>query len=321
MPLVGTRSARALGEVQPRVLAGELRRLPLVLLRASASPSRTRPSRSRTASAGGGRPRRAVLVAESHAAVAGRGHARGLVRAHHEPVAADPRRRRPDQPGAPQRAARRADRRRAGDARRRRAHPARPRSGEGEPAHPRLRRPVPRRADPRRRTWSRWDHRRKRVLYLSLADRPRPRPPRRGHRRRAARAPSGRADRLARPASGDAGARGGRRARAPGQPVAGQRVRAHRGRGRRARPALLRGAAPDGRGAAGELHGLPRRRAGDAVRPRGRRRGLGRRPLPAREPGAQTVRVRVAHRLRRLPADARRRRRARRWSRPTTTPR
>ncbi len=48
-------------------------------------------------------------------------------------------------------------------------------------------------------------------------------------------------------------------------------------------------------------------RDGD-VRPRGRRRGLGRRPLPAREPRAQAVRVRVAHRLRRLPADAGRRR-------------
>jgi pimeloyl-ACP methyl ester carboxylesterase len=47
------------------------------------------------------------------------------------------------------------------------------------------------------------------------------------------------------------------RARAPGQPPPGQRVRAHRGRVRRARPALLPGDPPDGRDPAGQLHGLP----------------------------------------------------------------
>ena len=44
------------------------------------------------------------------------------------------------------------------------------------------------------------------------------------------------------------------------------------------------------------------------VRPRDRRRGVGRRPLPAREPGAQAHGVRLDDRLRRLAADARRRR-------------
>ena len=50
------RHLRGLGEVQPPLLASRLPRLPRVLLRADASPSRTRPSRSRTASAGRSRP-------------------------------------------------------------------------------------------------------------------------------------------------------------------------------------------------------------------------------------------------------------------------
>ena len=45
-----------------------------------------------------------------------------------------------------------------------------------------------------------------------------------------------------------------------------------------------------------------------ALRPLGGRRGLGPRPLPAREPGAQAGAVRLDDRLRRLGADARRRR-------------
>ena len=57
-----------------------------------------------------------------------------------------------------------------------------------------------------------------------------------------------------------------------------------------------------------ELHGLPRRRARRALRPVDRRRGLGARLLPAREPRAQARALRVADRLRRLAADARGRR-------------
>ena len=49
-----------------------------------------------------------------------------------------------------------------------------------------------------------------------------------------------------------------------------------------------------------------------ALRPGDRRRGLGRRLLPPREPRAQALRVRLDDRLRRLAADARRRVRARR---------
>ena len=61
--------------------------------------------------------------------------------------------------------------------------------------------------------------------------------------------------------------------------------------------------------------------ASSRLRPLDRRRGLGDRLLPAREPGAEARRLRVADRLRRLAADARRRRARGRRSPPTTTPR
>ena len=48
--------------------------------------------------------------------------------------------------------------------------------------------------------------------------------------------------------------------------------------------------------------------AAGGLRCLGRRRGVGARPLPAREPGAEVGAVRLADRLRRLPADAGRRR-------------
>ncbi len=84
---------------------------------------------------------------------------------------------------------------------------------------------------------------------------------------------------------------------------------AHGARVARPRAALLPGAAADGRDPAGELHGVPRRRRatssydlwiGDEA--------WERRPLPAREPRAEARAVRLADRLRRLPADARGRR-------------
>ena len=53
-----------------------------------------------------------------------------------------------------------------------------------------------------------------------------------------------------------AGAGGARRAGAPGARVAGQRERAHRVRGGRARPARVPGAAADGRDPGRQLHGL-----------------------------------------------------------------
>ena len=106
-----------------------------------------------------------------------------------------------------------------------------------------------------------------------------------------------------------------------GEPSPRERVDAHRERVRRARPALLPGDPEDGRDPARQLHGLPRPRARRAVRPLDRRRGVGARLLPAREPGAEASRLRLADGLRRLAADARRRRARRRSSPPTTTPR
>ena len=71
-----------------------------------------------------------------------------------------------------------------------------------------------------------------------------------------------------------------------------ERVDAHRERVGRARPPLLPGHPPDGRDPARELHGLPRPRPRGAVRPLDRRRGVGVRLLPAREPGAEARGVR-----------------------------
>ena len=147
-----------------------------------------------------------------------------------------------------------------------------------------------------------------RAVHL-LADRPRPRAARRGDRRRAAPAPPRPRDRLARPAPGHGGARGARRADPPGE----------RARSRTSRPTSSRESAEhdlhcfqalaaDGRDPRRELHGLPRPRPRRAVRPLDRRRGVGARLLPAREPGAEARRVRLADRLRRLAADAGRRR-------------
>ena len=96
--------------------------------------------------------------------------------------------------------------------------------------------------------------------------------------------------------------------RAPGVGPAGRGVGARRVGGGRARPARLPGLPAHGRDPGRQLHGLPRPRDRGALRPRRRRRGLGHRLLPAREPGAQAQPVRLAHRLRRLAADARRRR-------------
>ena len=125
-----------------------------------------------------------------------------------------------------------------------------------------------------------------RALHL-LTDRARPRAARRGDRRRAAQAPSRSRDRLAGAAPGHGGARGARRADPSGQRLPRQRVAPHRERVGRARPALLPGDPADGRDPALQLHGLPRPRARGAVRPLDRRRGLGARLLPAREPGAE----------------------------------
>ncbi len=160
---------------------------------------------------------------------------------------------------------------------------------------------------PTKSTWVRAARRPKRALYLCS-------PIGLGHARRDVaiaaelrNAPSRPRDRLARPASGHIGPRARRRTCASGVRLAGQRVGPHRGRVRRARPARVPGDPPDGRDPRQQLHGLPRRRRGAAVRPGARRRGVGRRLLPPREPRAEAVRVRVDDRLRRMDPDAERR--------------
>ena len=139
-----------------------------------------------------------------------------------------------------------------------------------------------------------------------LAHRARPRPPRPGHRPRAAPPGPGPGDRLARPGPGHPGPGGRGRAHPPGQRLAGERVGPHRVRVGRARPARLPGHPEDGRDPGRQLHGLPRRRPRAALRPVGRGRGLGAGLLPAREPRGEAGRLRVADRLRRLAAHARR---------------
>ena len=82
------------------------------------------------------------------------------------------------------------------------------------------------------------------------------------------------------------------RTRRPGPPGvrgAGQRVRAHRVGGGRARPARLPGDPADGRDPARELHVFHDVVDAEHYDLVGRRRGLGHRPLPAREPGAQAA--------------------------------
>ena len=307
-----------------RLLAQRLRRLPVVLLRAVLPRAALDQADRGLRRLGPARPRPEVLVAENAARRARTPETvRGVVRRHRHARCPDhPRRRRPDQPARAQRSGiAELTGGELRDRRGRRAHPARPRPGEGQPPDPRLRRErfAPR---PEPGTW-RADERRPQAGALPLlADRPRPRPPRRRRSPRSC-------------ASGTPTSRstGWPSTRSPGC-------------SRRPASGCTRPAAgwPTSRGhiesESGEhdLHCFEALRRMDEIlvdnfmvfddvvrderlRPRRRRRGLGRRPLPAREPRAQAVRLRLADRLRRLPADARRRRaRGAAW-RPTTTPR
>ena len=222
-----------------------------------------------------------------------------------------PRHRRPDPPARLRRAARRADRRLAGAARGRRPRAAGPRPGAGQP--------------PDRATSSTGCARRPPAAATWVA--PRPRRPRRAgavpllaHRARATPAATSRS-----PPSCASGTRtcrstGWRSTRSP-------RCSSAPASGCTPRRRWLANESAHIEHEAGEhdLHAFQAIRRMDeilvhnfmvfddvverrAVRPRRRRRGLGRRLLPAREPRAQAVRVRVDDRLRRLAADARRRR-------------
>ena len=118
----------------------------------------------------------------------------------------------------------------------------------------------------------------------------------------------GAADRLAGPEPGHARPRGRGRAHPPGQRAPGQRVQPH---GVRVAPSTTCTASRPCRRMDEILvanfmvfHDVVRR---GALRPVDRRRGLGARLLPAREPEREARAVRLDDRLRRLAADARRR--------------
>ena len=236
----------------------------------------------------------------------GAGDATGPDRARAQgavPGARDPRHRRPGPALLRRQGAREDHRWSARDGSGRRASAARAQARAGQPRAARVRRDASRaRPDgpPLRRPQAR-------ALHL-LADRARARAARRRDRARAARARRRPRDRLARPASRDPRPRGGRGAHPSRQRAPRQRVAPHRVRVGRARPPLLPRLAADGRDHDQQLHGLPRRRARGALRPLDRRRGVGARLLPAREPGREARPVRVADRLRRMAPDARRRR-------------
>ena len=256
-----------LGEVQQVLLAGgRLRRLRRVLLRRRCSPSRTPPSRSRTASAGRTRSTRQTLVDTT----AGRLGCDGAVCARSSRSARGCSARCSSCTAPTTGSARWPIGERLAEltggslvaARGRRPRPAardpvlvnhliRASSSTGSVARPARRAASPgvraaRAAAP--------------GALPVLADRARPRPPRRGHRRascagctrtcRSTGWPSIPVTRVL-AAAGET--------HAPGVGLAGQRVRAHRERVRRARPARVPGDPADGRDPGQQLHGVRRR--------------------------------------------------------------
>ena len=174
---------------------------------------------------------------------------------------------------------------RAGRRRGRRASARHPRSRAGQSRA----RPLPRRRRAPARAHDRQERRAPRPsrAVCLQPDRARPRPPRSRHRRRAARPLPGPRDQLAGAAAVGGGPGGGRRDDPPGLGAARGRGRAHRVLRGRAHAAGVPRLARHGRDPARQLHGLRRRRARDPLRPLDRRRGVGGRPLPAREPRAQ----------------------------------
>ena len=292
-------------EVQPPLLARATTATSSSSSSRRSSASRTRRSRSRTASAGACETTPETLIATAVAPRLDEAAMRELAGACRLPGARDPR--------APRtRSARTTSGAalaeltggRARHARGLGSRAARARPGQGQPAAARVRRARRR----RRGAGARGRSRRKRALYVSS-------PIGLGHARRDVAIadelrtlhPDLEIDWLAQhPVTAVLEARGERI-----HPASAQLANESRhieSRVGRARPALLPGVAADGRDPARELHGLPRPRARRALRPLDRRRGVGARLLPAREPGAEARRLRLADRLRRLAADARRRR-------------
>ena len=243
---------------------------------------------------------------------------RALARRVALPRARHPGHRRPHHRPGPRDRAGRGDRRRAGAVEGLGPRTARPRSRQGQPAAARLHRAAARAAP----SWIRGRSRGKRALYISspiglghaprdvaIADELRP-------------LRAGPGDRLARPAPGDARAGGARRADPSGF----------------ARCCANESGHIESESAEHDLHCFQAIRRMDEILVANfmvfddlvreeqydlvdRRRGVGARLLPAREPGAQAGRLRLADRLRRAGCRCRTAASARRSSPPTTTPR
>ena len=303
---------RGMGEAQPPLLAPGLPGVHPLLLRERSGASRTRQRSSTTWSSGRrstARWRRCSPTWMPHRTATGRPSSRRPRGAL--PDAAGPRHRGPLPAAVALASAGGAHRRAARRCRGRRPPDPGPAPGARQPADPRLRPKILGEAcamtapvddlDPFLEPQAEG------AVHL-VPHRPRARPAGRGDRRRAAQAAPGRPDRLARPAPRHGGPRGPRREDPPAQRGARQRIRPHHCGVVRARPQRVPGDPAHGRDPRREFHGVPRRDRERRVRPRDRRRGLGRRLLPPREPGAQADGVRVDDRLRRLAADAVRRR-------------
>ena len=263
----GAGHRRGLGEVQPALLARRTTATSSSSSSRRCSPSRTRPSRSRTASAGRSRPRPRRSSTTTPAAIGARRSraVRGLVPPSPLPGARHPRAPTTRSPGPGRGAAGRGDRRRAGPARGRRATARTSATRSGQP--PAARRSSPRAAD--RRAGSAAAARRKRALYLSS-------PIGLGHARRDVAIadelrrlqPDLEIDWLAQhPVTAVLAGRAASACipRARGWPTSRPTSRASRP----STTCTLPGDPPDGRDPGRQLHGVPRRRPGRGLRPRG----------------------------------------------------
>ena len=280
-------------KAQPPLLGARLPRLPRVLLRAAASPSRTRPSSSRTRSRGGSRRRRDAradvrgdegLDRETvdellvpRVALPGRSSSRATRTRWSRPTAA---RAFAELTGAE-----------LVDARGRRPLPAGARSGPGQPPAARLRRArlrPPARPAPWRRAIAGRSARSSSPRRSASATRGAT------SRSRASCAPAapGPRDRLARAGPGHARARGLRRAHPSGERGSWPTSRAtSTPRSREHELHVLPGDPADGRDPAARTSWSSTTSSRDEpLRPLDRRRGVGARLLPAREPRAEDAR-------------------------------